>query len=172
MAQPSIIQGNVAFAGSVTFPGGMVPPSGSVQDSSINAGSTGATPNLIQNTKMWQQYPLKWSQVGTAATARQVVHVGYGFNGTVLGFAVGCVGVPVGAATVTVDLYKNGSSILSSILTINNSATAYVLIVAALAAGKAYVASDVFEVVVTATASGGTLPTEVFATGAVAEQPY
>lgn len=148
------------------------PPTGCVTDASIAAGVVGSQPNLIQTSKIWQQYSKNWSQAGTAVTERRVIHVSYGTAGQVLALWIGCVGVPAGAATVTVNLYKNGTSILTGVVTLNSATVAYALTAASFGAGVTYATNDVFEIVVTATAGGGTLPTEVFAQLIVNEQPY
>lgn len=62
---------------------------------------------------------------------------------------------------MTVDLKKNGTSVLTSTVTIDHTVAAYTQVAASIATNT-YVAGDVFEVVVTATAGGGTLPQGLF----------
>jgi hypothetical protein len=62
---------------------------------------------------------------------------------------------------VTVDLRKNGTTILTSVITISVAQAAYARVAGAIASA-AYIAGDVFELVVTATAGGGTLPQGLF----------
>jgi hypothetical protein len=76
------------------------------------------------------------------------------------------------AATVTVDLKVNGTSILTSVITIDNTVAAYGSVAATLAAGAAtLVAGNVLTIVITATAGGGTLPTGFFCETVVWEDP-
>jgi hypothetical protein len=70
---------------------------------------------------------------------------------------------------VTVDLRKNGTTVLSAVITLNNANTARVAVAGALSV-TTLVAGDVLEVV-TATAGGGTLATGVFAIVTVNEMP-
>lgn len=64
---------------------------------------------------------------------------------------------PVGAATHSIQLKKNGSNILSSALVMDSANTNYVLEEAAGYTSTSYAAGDFFEVDITATAGGGTL---------------
>lgn len=65
--------------------------------------------------------------------------------------------IPVGAATVTVDLKKNGTTVLTAVITLDSGNVAYTVEIGAITT-TAYVAGDFFEVVIDATAGGGTLP--------------
>lgn len=114
---------------------------------------------------MRHQHAQRYSQPNTAATTEtKVVHVCQGTSGTVRKFSAGSIVVALTTATVTVDLRKNGTTILTAPITLNNANTARVAVNATLASAgaAALVAGDVLEVVITATASGGTLPTGVF----------
>lgn len=83
-------------------------------------------------------------------------------SGTLKAFKAGAVVANVGAATVTVDLKKNGASVLTAAITLNNGQVAY-QIVSGTISSTAFVANDVFTVTFVATAGGGTLATGVFA---------
>ena len=98
---------------------------------------------------------------GSAATTeRKPFHVARG-AGSVVAVRAGLEVAAVGAATVTIDVRKNGTTILTAVVTLNSANTVYVAVAGAVAV-TAYVAGDVFEVVVVATAGGGTLPQGVF----------
>jgi hypothetical protein len=84
-----------------------------------------------------------------------------GATATVIKFLAGCIVIPIGAATVTVDLRKNGSTILTGVITLNSSSISRIAQAATILTTSAVV-GDWFDVVVTATASTGTLPTGVF----------
>lgn len=81
--------------------------------------------------------------------------------GTIKEVAAGSIAKAVGAATVTVDVKKNGTTILSSVITLDSANTDRVVEVGTLSV-TTFAAGDWFEVVIVATAGGGTLPTGVF----------
>lgn len=98
----------------------------------------------------------------TSATEDRVVHVVHGTTGTVVAFEAGSVTACAGAATITVDLHKNGTTILSAPITLNSSSTAYIVQTATISSAS-LADGDVLEVVIVATAGGGTLGNGVFA---------
>jgi hypothetical protein len=115
-------------------------------------------PILPQNTinehvKTFQQ------PYGTAAVAqRQVLHVANG-AGALLRITAGITVAAVGGATVTVDFYNNGVSVLSSTMTLNNTNAPFGSELGAFNSGDLnYSQYNVFEVVITVSAGGGTLP--------------
>ena len=146
--------------------------SGGVQ---ISAGTTFGLPALcVGNTQMNPSDPVaalkmehrfmpRMSQpFGTAAVAeRKVVHRARA-AGTVTAYWVGSTAANVGAATVTVDLLKNGVTVLVSPVVLTSANAAFVAVAATLAAGAAYAAGDVLEVSETVAAGGGTLAQGVF----------
>lgn len=81
--------------------------------------------------------------------------------GTVKEVAAGSIAKAVGAATVTLDIKKNGMTILSSVITLDSANTNRIVEVGTLSDAP-FAAGDWFEVVIVATAGGGTLPTGVF----------
>ena len=131
-------------------------PANSVVNATVSSGSP------LDTTKVDHQHVPVGSQVhGSAAVnERRVIHVAHG-DGTVADFVAGIVVAAVGAASVTVDLRKNGASILNAAISITNANTAYQKVVATFSS-TAYVVGDVFEVVIVATAGGGTLPQGLF----------
>ena len=150
-------------AGTHTFDKVPVVPAGSFGDPQIGAA------NPIDAAKLKHQYAPRLAQAhGTAATAeRRVVHVARA-SGTVAAVEAGPVVAAVGDSTVSVDVRKNGTTILSAPITIDNGDAAYAKVAGAISSA-AYVAGDVFEVVITVTAGTGTLPQGVFATAVFRE---
>ena len=69
----------------------------------------------------------------------------------------GVVVAAVGDSTVTIDLYKNGASILSAPIVLDNTNTAYTEETGTLSSDD-LVQGDCLEVVVTVSAGTGTLP--------------
>jgi hypothetical protein len=90
----------------------------------------------------------------------------YGATATLLELAVGSIAIAVGAATVTVDLQRSTAggafaSVLSAVVTLDTANTARVAELAGIATAGG-VAGDLYQLVITATAGGGTLPTGLF----------
>lgn len=131
------------------------PPNGTINNGHIASGQ-------IDANKLQQQIAALYTQDhGTAvASKRSVIHVAHG-DGTLIQFSAGTVVANVGAATITVDLRKNGTTVLSGTADLDNTVAAFDSELGTFAS-TTYNASDVFEVVVTATAGGGTLGQGLF----------
>ncbi len=145
------------------------------QTPTVPAGSWGdtqmGTASPVQCTKLQHQYAPAYAQAhGVAAVTERKVHHVARSAGSVAAIEAGIVVAAAGAATVTVDLKKNGVSVLTSVVTINNTHAAYAKVVGAISSA-AYVAGDVFELIVTATAGGGTLPQGLFVDAVYREGP-
>jgi hypothetical protein len=104
------VDGDLRVRGRV-IPDAMTIPASSVGNTQFNA----ADPLAVANQQ--HQYVKQLAQVnGSAAAAeRRVIHRVYGATGTLLDFKAGLVTAAVGAATVTVDLRKNGASVLNTV---------------------------------------------------------
>ncbi|VTR95239.1 Marine sediment metagenome DNA, contig: S03H2_L04701 OS=marine sediment metagenome GN=S03H2_18785 PE=4 SV=1 [Gemmata massiliana] len=149
---------DVLHTGTHKFEVAPVVPANSFGDTQIGSS------NPIGATKLAHQYVPTYSQPnGTAAvTERKVIHVAQS-AGNVISAEAGIVTVAAGAATVTVDVRKNGTTVLTSTISISVAQAAFAKVSGAVNATPAtYVTGDVFEVVVTATAGGGTLPQGLF----------
>lgn len=113
----------------------------------------------IAASKLEHQHRASFGQESAtqASDEAKVVHVVKGAVGTVLKVMCGCVVAPVGAATVSVDILKNGVSILTEPLVLNttNMNVAYAS-VEAVVSSAALVADDVLEVNIVETTGGGT----------------
>lgn len=110
----------------------------------------------IATSKMLHRFRRSYMVGGTVATVTVPLHFCCGLTGTVLAIAAGLITPNVGAATVTVDLKKNGSSILASVITLNSSSTARSMSTATITSNTV-AQNDFFELVITATAGGGTV---------------
>lgn len=115
----------------------------------------------IDTSKLDHVMDAHYSLSGTAAS---VTHVLYEARaaGTITSFRAGSVAAAVGAATVTADLKKNGTTCLSAVITLDSGNSAYVAEAATLSV-TSYVSGDVFTLVTVATAGGGTIPTGFYA---------
>lgn len=138
-------------------------PAGTVTDVMVNAGAA------IGQEKLEHQHRANFSQPNTTATAEtKVVHVAYA-DGELLDFRAGLIGPCVGAATVTFDLKKNGTTVLTGVVTLNNTHSARQDVAGTISGTVTCVTGDVFEVVTTATAGGGTIGTGAFASMTIKE---
>lgn len=114
----------------------------------------------IKNDKYLREFKLEQAQdyATTVASKRTVVHGAKGLGVILLVRATLAALACSGAATITVDLLKNGSSILSSVLTFNSTTgTTLRAFLDATISVTSYAADDVFEFNVVATAGGGTI---------------
>jgi hypothetical protein len=145
----------VTFTNTVIMVGQFTPPAGSFYDQHINAAAN------ISADKLQHPIHLCGSQSGSAAAAAQAAHVGIGSTGTLKAFKAGCIGPCTGNATITLDLKKNGTSVLSSPITLNNGQAAYAQVAAVLNT-TSYTSGDVLTVVITVNAGSGVLGTGLF----------
>lgn len=170
MATPNYFNSDLVVNGNLTVTGGFVPPKASIGDVSIAAGSSGA---YVQAAKLQQQFQKEYCQPSaqTAAVETKVIHVTRGATAVIQDIVFGAVVANIGAATVVLDLLKNGASILTAQITLTSATAAYALVSGVLASTSS-VAGDVFEVkVVSATAGGGTIAKGVFARFTTREDP-
>jgi hypothetical protein len=140
------------------------PPPGTILDADVSAGAG------VQYTKLQQLRPAVYSQNGTAASATIPIGVVYGATGTLVSIKAGSIAACAGAATITVDLKKNGSSVLTAVITLDNANTARVM-EAGTFSSTSLVTGDFLELVITATAGGGTLGTGLLVQVRWAEDP-
>lgn len=116
-----------------------------------------ATQQLAQ-TNLSSQHNKTYQQNGTAASETVVMHEVCGATAVLKSVRAGSVAVAVGAATVTVDVKKNGTTVLSAVITLDTGNTVYIGEAGTITVSSAAV-GDVYTAVIVATAGGGTLPT-------------
>ena len=151
------IEENGLFRGVITFLNAML-NAGCVGDSQV------ASLAGIAASKLEHQHRPNYSQESDTTTADEahVIHAVKGTAGTLKTFEIGQVVANIGAATVTVDLLKNGVSVLVAAVELTAVEAAY-----AMKAGTidtaAVAADDILEVSVVAVAGGGTIGKGVFA---------
>jgi len=149
------------------------PPNNCINAAAVAVGATG---NYIGNTSVEQQYAKTYSQAAASVsvTEKRVIHRVVGATGTLKSLVAGLQTANVGGATVTVDLYKNGSSVLTAPINLTNANTPNVTNGSAIAAtftSTSVVQGDILQVVVTATAGGGTIGNGVYADLNLIEDP-
>ncbi len=148
---------NGIFTGIVQFLNVILSP-GSVKNTEVAAAAG------ISGDKLEHQHRANYAQPSgsVAAAETKVVHTVKGVAGTLKTFKAGSVTVCTVDAAITVDLHKNGSTVLAApiVLDIANSAR---VVEAGTISGAAVVAGDVLEVVVTVAAGAGVLGNGPFA---------
>lgn len=155
---PSRIDGDLFVTGTMVA-GSMTLPAACVTDTAVQAG-TG-----IDATKLQHQHQITTplcDHATSPAAKRLVMHKVYGATGEVVAFSVGVTVAAGAATTITVDLKKNGSSILTSTITVDNTTVAFDAVDAAGFTDTALVVGDVLEAEITAV-SGVNLPKGVHA---------
>jgi hypothetical protein len=151
----STLNGNTHIDGTLTCKA-FTPPANCITKTSIPVGAG------IEYTKTEHLHRAVYSQPNTAATSetKAIAHV-VGATGTLLNFLAGSIAPCSGAATITIDLKKNGSSVLSAVITLDNANTARVAEAGTITT-TGVAAGDLLEIVITATAGGGTLGTGLY----------
>lgn len=137
--------------------GTFYPPSESIPNAAIQTGAN------VDSSKLEHTYRKTYFKAGTAATETVPIHLVNGATARNLFVRAGSIAIAVGGATVTIDVKKNGTSVMTSTtpITLNSSNVARTAVELNIATFTA-VANDLFELVITATASGGTIPTGLF----------
>lgn len=156
MATPSKITGDMHVDGNLTMKTGSL-PAGTLTNAMVNASAA------IGVEKQQHQYEKSYAQESATAAADEsrTLHVVHGTTGEVLAFKGGAVVACIGAAVVAINLEKNGTTILTTAITLNSSVTAFE-IASGVVGTTALVAGDVLEAVIDETTGGGTAPKGVF----------
>ena len=115
----------------------------------------------ISADKLEQRLFPGWSQPNSAASTETRTLFVARRSGTVNEVIAGSIAAAVGDSTVTIDVKKNGTTILAAVITLDNANTARIVELGSVTS-SAFVAGDWFEVVITATIGTGALPTGVF----------
>lgn len=156
MANSSMtIPANVRVAGSFSCET-MAIPSGTLTNAGVAAGAN------LDADKLEHRFRVLFNQVhGSAATAeRRPVFQANG-TGVINRVSAGSVVACVGGATITVDVKKNGTTVLTASIVLDNGNTAYVAEDGTLSV-TALAANDILEVAVTVATGGGTLGQGLF----------
>lgn len=151
------IEETVFYKEDVTFGGTVNLPSVCVGNAQVK------TLAGIAATKLEHQHRVPYAQESdtTAADESRVVHVVKGVTGSLQAFSAGCVVANIGDSTITVDLHKNGVTVLTAPISLSSADAAYE-VVAGVLASAGVVVGDVLEVVIDATIGTGTLGTGLF----------
>lgn len=148
---PSSVTGDLRCTGAITAESGIY--SGTAYVGTNDLLST----LVVPTSKQAHRHTYHYGQPSTVTSARESVCI-MRAAGTVIALEA-CITqtAAVGAATFTVNLYKNGSSILTAAISLDSGDAVRALTAAAFSS-TALVDGDVLEIVTVATAGGGTLP--------------
>lgn len=155
---------NLFVSGTLTCKS-FTPPAASIGDAAIRSG------DYIAGLKVQRGIHRVLAQdSNSAATAQtRVVHVAVS-AGTIQSLSAGCVSPCTGDAAITIDLRKNGASVLTAPIDLTSAQAARALVAATVSTAD-YVASDVFEIEITVAAGTGALGSGVFVLFAGFEDP-
>ncbi|GAH41302.1 unnamed protein product [marine sediment metagenome] len=161
MANPTRIEGDVFVAGNVRAVS-MTIPAGAVGAEAVAPGAD------LPATKLRHEHRRTYAQESATEVADEarVVHVVRGVAAEAVAFVAGVVVPATVDDTATVDLLKNGVSILTAPISLSVAQAAYEVVAGAIATA-ALVAEDVLEVVIAGTHAAGVLPKGVFASRSV-----
>lgn len=146
---------DVDIYGTANFVGPVNLPTNTVDNDDVEVGAG------ISASKLEHQHQPTWGQNGTAAAHRQVIHKAEA-AGTITGAFAGSRTKAVGDSTTTIDILKNGTTILTAPIVLDNGNTNNVAEDGTLSV-TSYAAGDIIEINQTISAGTGTLPVGTFA---------
>jgi len=150
-----ILDGDIQIRGNLNCNSITLPQNAIDNSSQIKAGTN------LNADKLEQRFFPAWSQPNSAASTETRTLFVARRPGTVNEVIAGSIAKASGDAVVTLDVKKNGTTILNAVITLDNANTNRLVELGSVTS-SAFVAGDWFEVVITATANTGTLPTGVF----------
>jgi hypothetical protein len=158
MSAPSTVPGDLIVGGNLSA-NGMTIPAGAVADSQVAANAKIASSKTIAQKTISPQLN---GPTTTVTTQTQWISSLKGATGTLIDINAFIAVAAAGAATVTIDLQKSTgggafATVLSSTISINNATVVRTAVPGTITSPNV-VAGDIFQLVVTATAGGGTLP--------------
>lgn len=155
MAIGLTVEGDIRARGAV-IADQLIPTTGTVGNNEVK------TSDPLEADKLYHRQMLVYSQKhGTATIAeRKVIYVAKE-AGDWGDFLVGVVVACIGDSTITVNLYKNGTTVLNAAVVLDNSNVAFAKEQGTFA-DDVFVANDVLEIVVTVSAGTGTLGQGLF----------
>lgn len=136
---------NLTVTGQSSFPPGTIP------GTAISSGVP-VPQNAVRHRK--DQVFSQAKGAAVAANTGQIFYRATG-DGTVLGVHAGFIQAATGDSTATIDVKKNGTTILNSTIVLDNTNAAYASEAGSVVASPTYVEGDIFEVVVAVAAGSG-----------------
>lgn len=152
------------FAGAVRFNNATL-NAGSVDDDAVASGAD------IAASKMRHQHRAVYSQeLATAAsTGSYVIHAFQGQTGGVLAFKCGAAVKPAGDGSVTFNLKRGTTSILTAAVTMNSSSTNYAFAAGTISTSACTVGDVLVLTITSSTGTAGTVANGIFAYADVLE---
>lgn len=153
----SRIAGNLFVTGTLQA-GTVVLSSSCVTDEKVSATADISASKLEHNNRAMFAQASGTNATAETRTIYTAVNVG-----SVTGFKIGAIVAATGDSTATLDLKKNGTTILTGTVQLTSATAAYTLVAGTVGSSAALAAGDVLTVVMTVSAGTGTLPQGVFA---------
>lgn len=153
MASPSVIEGALYVRGEISSTSLDI-PAGTIVNADVAAAAAVAT------TKLRHRNQLLFADGSgtTAATGSRIIGIVEGTVGSIIEVRACAITANLSGATVAVDIHKNGSTVLSGTIALNDTQADLAVVDGTSSISSAALArGDVLEVVLTATAGGGTL---------------
>jgi len=151
------LQSDLSVAGSLTAKS-MKLPNGTVDNIAVSSAAQIAATK--SRTIIWGRYAEE--SATTSGSGNRVIHTAR-YTGVLKEIVAGCVVPCSGAATITIDLLKNGSTVLTAVFLLDSSNVARIVEAGITDAAKVdYAAGDVFELNIVSAAGGGTLGLGLF----------
>jgi Flp pilus assembly protein CpaB len=152
----------VVFNEDVTVRGILAPSTLVVPVNSITTSTQVQAGANLNADKLEQRFFPALSQPNSAATTETRSLFVANRAGTVNSIKAGSIAAATGNSTVTLDIKKNGTTILSAVITLDNANTARITEAGVISGAGTFITGDWYEVVITATVGTGTLPFGVF----------
>lgn len=152
----------VTFNEDLIVRGTLLPSTLVIPSNSISSSSQAMAGLNFNADKLEQRFFPGWSLPNSASTTETRNLFVANRSGTVNSVKAGSIAAAIGDSTVTIDVKKNGSTILSAVITLDSANTARITEAGTISGAGTFVAGDWYEVVIVATAGTGTLPTGVF----------
>jgi len=119
MAVVMTLTGDLIITGEILGPTGIAYPAGSIENVDINAAAA------IAASKLQRGPIIMGNQSGTAADETIIALFCKGATATLKSFTVSNLTACAGSTALTVDLKKNGTTVLSAVLTLDSSDAAF-----------------------------------------------
>lgn len=158
------VTGDGVIRGTLVVQSGLVAPDGFLTNAKVQAGAG------ISASKLERGRLLEYRGVGTVTS--DTIPLGEMFGaGSIKSVRIYLAGLAcAGGATVTVDIKKNNTTILTVVMTLNDTKAVREVVDGTLSV-TSYVADDIFDAVVVATAGGGTVGKGLYI-GLVTDEDY
>jgi len=118
MARAASLYGDVVIDGALNITGTLTAPAGSLTNAMI-AASAGIDASKLDVHRNIPAY------VASTPTTSVILAYRCPTAGTITSFYAGCITIPTGSATCTVNLKKNGTTCLSAVVTLDSASVVY-----------------------------------------------